>query len=156
MLAMARWLGSPIASLSYILWNIKNTGNCARLVELADTIDPPLDRDNFSKIRDSFYLLTTMNQFKIKPDLLQMREAEGLLRIVLFSKDLKTPDGASLDDNRTRAAKTLREHRKRGIVPVMISTGWFIFALGISIQSGKTSHLQSHIFSYLSFIAKGR
>lgn len=29
MLAMARWVGSPMASLSYILWNINVTGKCA-------------------------------------------------------------------------------------------------------------------------------
>ena len=29
MLAICRWVGSPMASLSYILWNIKVSGKCA-------------------------------------------------------------------------------------------------------------------------------
>jgi hypothetical protein len=29
MLALARWVGSPMSSLSYILWNISVTGKCA-------------------------------------------------------------------------------------------------------------------------------
>lgn len=28
MLALTRWIGSPMASLSYVLWNIKVTGKC--------------------------------------------------------------------------------------------------------------------------------
>lgn len=32
-LAICRWAGSPIASLSYIYWNIKVTGKCALMVD---------------------------------------------------------------------------------------------------------------------------
>ena len=32
--AIARWIGSPIASLSYILWNIKVTSRCALMVDM--------------------------------------------------------------------------------------------------------------------------
>ena len=31
--AIARWCGSPMASLSYILWNIKVSGKCAMMGE---------------------------------------------------------------------------------------------------------------------------
>lgn len=31
--ALARWIGSPMASLSYILWNIKVSGKCALMGE---------------------------------------------------------------------------------------------------------------------------
>jgi hypothetical protein len=32
--AIARWVGSPIASLSYTLWNIKITSKCALLIDM--------------------------------------------------------------------------------------------------------------------------
>ena len=32
--AIARWTGSPIASLSYVLWNIKVTSRCALMVDM--------------------------------------------------------------------------------------------------------------------------
>ena len=35
--AMARWVGSPIASLSYILWAIKISGKCTLMVDMVGT-----------------------------------------------------------------------------------------------------------------------
>ncbi|KFY86847.1 hypothetical protein V498_07360 [Pseudogymnoascus sp. VKM F-4517 (FW-2822)] len=35
LLTLCRWLGSPIASLMYILWNIKVTGRCALIVDMS-------------------------------------------------------------------------------------------------------------------------
>lgn len=32
--SIARWCGSPIASLTYILWNIKISGKCALMVSI--------------------------------------------------------------------------------------------------------------------------
>ena len=32
--ATARWVGSPVASLSYTLWNIENTSKCAMMVDM--------------------------------------------------------------------------------------------------------------------------
>jgi len=182
--SLARWLGSPMASLTYILWNIKVSGKCALLVDLAVPYDKRIhSRDtDFGKIRDSFYLLMTMNQFTMRPHVRQKKEAEGLLRVALFSKDLrllkrgKTPEGfvprASLDGQfasgegwhtditgnsppptlrfrneddlepvgsinkmRQDLAQSMRDGRKRGVVPVFISTLWFLFALALSIQS---------------------
>lgn len=98
---------------------------------------------DFAHIRDSFYILTTMNQYSMKARASLKKEAEGLLRIVLFSKDLKmhTIDGSLVEflpEARRELAGELREGRRRGAVPVFISTGWFLFSLGISIQSCKS------------------
>lgn len=182
--SMARWVGSPMASLSYILWNIKVSGKCALLVDLATDYDHQItSRDtDFASIRDSFYLLMTMNQYTMKDYVRQKKEAEGLLRIVLFSKDLRllkpghTPDGDvfrssfegtttqgpgwrpvftvngqttpdpprpdsdlesadHLNQLRQELAYDLRAKRRRGVVPVFVSTAWFCFSLGLSIQA---------------------
>lgn len=128
---------------------------------------------HFSTIRDSFYLLSVMNQYTMRTSVRRKKEAEGLLRIVLFSKDLRLlrrkPDPnqpgskdvpesedrevdensrggslrsgtqfespASLNNERQRLAKELRAWRRRAVVPVYISTAWFLFSLAISIQS---------------------
>lgn len=177
--SLARWIGSPMASLAYILWNIKVTGKCAMIVDMAvpyrdGTTDPS---SNFGKIRDSFYLLMTMNQYTMRSETRQKKEAEGLLRIVLFSKDLRllkrglkplgtlrdgffaTPgwnrnspfaleppigtvhsdedleDVGCLNQLRQEMAADMRAARRRGVVPVYISTMWFLFSLGLSIQA---------------------
>jgi hypothetical protein len=91
---------------------------------------------DFGNIRDSFYILTTINQYSIKPVASLKDEAEGLLRIVLFSKDLRlSGTNVSLRAMRQELAQTLRKRRRRSVVPVYISTLWFIFALAISIQA---------------------
>ena len=86
--SLARWVGSPMASLSYILWNIKVSGKCALLVDLSVEYNQSNTEDYLS-IRDSFYLLITMNQYTMKATVRQKKEAEGLLRIALFSKELR-------------------------------------------------------------------
>jgi hypothetical protein len=177
--SLARWIGSPMASLSYILWNIKVSGKCALLVDLAAEYGDGSNNENFLSIRDSFYLLMTMNQYTMKEHVLQKKEAEGLLRIALFSKDLRllkpgvdpdseiyraylrradpnpqlyweepgqVPIGPSrseedlesvdkLNQLRQSLASELRAKRRRGVVPVFISTLWFVFSLGLSIQA---------------------
>lgn len=61
--ALVRWTGSPVASLSYILWNIKVTSKCALMVDMATSYDEIPGRDSqFAQIRDSFYILSVMNQ----------------------------------------------------------------------------------------------
>ena len=35
--AMARWVGSPIASLSYIFWAVKISGKCTLMVDMVRT-----------------------------------------------------------------------------------------------------------------------
>ena len=63
MLMLARWLGSPIATMSYIFWNIKVTSKCAVMVDMASKYhEYPPDGSEFSMMRDSIYILSIMNQ----------------------------------------------------------------------------------------------
>ena len=64
-----------------------------------------------------------------------MIAAEKLLRIALFSDELPLTMGASLMDQRKKLAGTMRAFRKKGVIPVFVSTLWFLLALAISIQS---------------------
>ena len=68
--------------------------------------------------------------------------AEKLLRIALFSDELPMITGASLTDTqknltnrRKKLAGTIRAFRKKGVIPVFVSTLWFLLALAISIES---------------------
>ena len=64
-LALARWIGNPIASLSYVFWNIKVTGKCALMVDMALPYkDLPVRGSECAYIRDSLYILSVMNQCK--------------------------------------------------------------------------------------------
>lgn len=69
--ALARWLGNPVASLSYTLWNIKITSKCALMVDMATNYEhipglydeeAPGQLSQFAQIRDSMYILSVMNQ----------------------------------------------------------------------------------------------
>lgn len=61
--ALARWIGNPIAALSYTLWNIKVTSKCALMVDMATIYeDVPAQGSPFAQIRDSLYILSVMNQ----------------------------------------------------------------------------------------------
>ncbi|KAL6710150.1 hypothetical protein ACN47E_009941 [Coniothyrium glycines] len=136
-LAITRWVGSPIASLSYVLWNIKVSAKAALMVDMAVKYDETPDRQShFGSMRDSMYLLLVMNQYTIRPQaMLREKEAEGLLRIVLFSKDLVlTGTDKSLRRMRRILAREVREMRRRGAVPVFVSTMWFLFAFALSIS----------------------
>jgi hypothetical protein len=122
LLAITRWVGSPIASLSYVLWNIKVSAKAALIVDMAvkydDTPDPETD---FDSMRDSMYLLLVMNQYTLKPAAMSkglQKEAEGLLRITLFSKDLVLKDtNKTLRQVRRILAGEVRQMRRRGAVP---------------------------------------
>lgn len=178
--SLARWVGSPIASLAYILWNIKVSGKCAMIVDMAVPYNDRTTKDNtdFASVRDSFYILMTINQYTMRSEIRQKKEAEGLLRMALFSKDLRllkiaqyeredvqnvvavniewnstapfsgeaparpqltTDDDLEaegyLDGLRQELATEMRAARRRGVVPVFISTGWFLFSLALSIQA---------------------
>jgi hypothetical protein len=53
-LLMCRYIGSPLASLSYILWNIKVTGKCALMLDMATPFNEVPGQDtSFGGIRDS-------------------------------------------------------------------------------------------------------
>lgn len=128
--AIVRWAGSPIASLSYILWNIKIIRKCALLSDMSTSFKDYLTGRHAQDIRDSLYILSVMNQYTFKRGI-DVAEAAKLLRIALFAD---TIDNVDLSLRRRELAKALREGRKRGIVPVFITLMWFIFALAISIQ----------------------
>ena len=150
-LLLARWIGSPMATLSYILWNIKVTGKCALMIDMATKYDEYPDEDSeFSIMRDSMYILAIMNQYSADPKMPPV-EAERLLRLALFSNLLALPDcggdNNSLLRRRTDLARNLREDRKKGVVPVFVSFLWFVFSLGLSIDlaftdigSNETAH----------------
>ncbi|MCJ1428298.1 hypothetical protein MMC29_006207 [Sticta canariensis] len=137
--ALARWTGSPVASLSYILWNIKVTSKCALMVDMATMYDEVPDQDSqFAQIRDSFYILSVMNQYTIKQGMPAVA-AERLLRIALFSDSLQL---TAIEDRtrclvkrRSQLASLIRRDRKKGVVPVFICLMWFLFSLAISIQA---------------------
>jgi hypothetical protein len=137
--AISRWVGSPIASLSSVLWNIKVTAKCALMVDMSSRYAVvPGEESEFAQMRDSFYILAVMNQYAIKPRMPGL-EAEKLLRIALFSDSLKlslgSEEDASLVKKRQALAFDLRRGRRRGIVPVFVSFLWFLFSLGLSLQS---------------------
>lgn len=142
--ALVRWMGSPIASLSYILWNIKMIGKAALLSDMSTEYRThPQKDDEAADMRDSLFILSVMNQYTPKPSLEEF-QATSLLRIALFAREFPqpekkndgTPDPKSINlvERRRKLARELREGRKRGIVPVFISLLWFVFALVISIQ----------------------
>lgn len=119
--AFCRWFGSPIASLSYSLWNIRISGHAALMVDMATPYKQlPGEHTDFADIRDSFYLLMIMNQYTMKTHE-NKREAEGLLRVAMFAKDLKMRDGKqSLKEIRCDLAQALRENRRGGAVPAFL------------------------------------
>ncbi|KAL8636024.1 MAG: hypothetical protein Q9226_009300 [Calogaya cf. arnoldii] len=132
---------SPIASLSYVLWNIKVTGKCALMSDMAIGLEEYGDESSpFAQTRDALYILSVMNQYSIKRKM-PAREGEKLLRIAVLGQALQVqpPDSVpqsqpqSLVQRRQLLARSLRERRKKGVVPVFISISWFIFALSLSI-----------------------
>ncbi|KAL9047287.1 MAG: hypothetical protein Q9214_000098 [Letrouitia sp. 1 TL-2023] len=136
-LALCRWSGSPIAAMSYILWNIKITGKAALMVDMSTRYDeyPPPGSD-FSAMRDSLYILCLMNQYTPKLSLPSI-EADRLLRLTLFSNILPINGSfnkESLVKRRADLAQNFREGRKKGVVPVFISFLWFVFALALTVQ----------------------
>jgi hypothetical protein len=132
LLAITRWVGSPIASLSYVLWNIKVSAKAALMVDMAVKYDDTPDRKtDFGSMRDSMYLLLVMNQYTLKPTVMRSeKEAEGLLRIVLFSRDLVLIDtDKTLRQMRRILAREVREMRRRGAVPGTQTTFTVLYLL---------------------------
>jgi hypothetical protein len=123
-LALLRWIGSPIGSLSYIFWNIKVSGRAALMVDMATKYNErPGEKTDFSHIRDSLYILSVMNQYTINPKLRKAnKEAERFLRTALFDTHLKV-NGEELTKVREDTASNLRRSRKRGVVAIFISMG---------------------------------
>ena len=171
LLVLCRWLGSPIASMTCILWNIKVTRKCALILDMAVprghvpgykpgpvweqiksnwvrvldesvtgrrgesgktwpdlTVMSPEERREasaFAELRDTLYIICTLNQFSFdhsKPD-----EVKALLQFALFSRN------EILVRRRQKLGASLRSGRKHGVVQVLISLVWFLFALAISV-----------------------
>ena len=133
-LAIVRWLGSPIASLTYMLWNVRVNAKSAMMVDMSVPFgDYPGEDTNFHDVRDGFCILSFMNQYTIDPDL-DLGMSETLIRLALFCDEMKMVDGGpSLAQRRRQLAAFLRAGRRRGVVPVFIALMWFIFSLAISL-----------------------
>ena len=90
---------------------------------------------------DWFYADGTCFTDLINHDLVKnkatMIAAEKLLRVALFSDELPmtAESTASLTEQRKELAGTIRAFRKKGVIPVFVSTLWFLLALAISVQS---------------------
>ncbi len=133
-LAIIRWLGSPIASLSYILWNVRVTAKSSLIVDMCVPYHEFPDADSdFAEIRDSFGILSFMNQYSFDPTC-DTGAGEKLIRVALFSNEMKMTDGGpSLAQRRRTLADSLRSARRKGVVPLYITLMWFVFALAISL-----------------------
>ncbi|KAI4245830.1 MAG: hypothetical protein L6R40_002358 [Gallowayella cf. fulva] len=98
----------------------------------------PDENSEFAGMRDSLFMLSVMNQYSIKQQM-PARESERLLRVALFSHSLEVQpkDGITqpIEYRRKALAKSFREQRKKGVVPVLLSLGWFMFALALSIEA---------------------
>ncbi|KAH7076865.1 hypothetical protein BKA63DRAFT_542692 [Paraphoma chrysanthemicola] len=121
-LALTRWMGSPIASLSHMLLNIRVSAKAALMVDMA--------------MRDSLYLLLAMNLYTLRPTAaIGDRAAEALLRVVLFTKDLRLTDkDKTLRQMRRKLAREVRDLRRRGTDQVLLSTLIFSVAFALSVQ----------------------
>lgn len=144
--AFVRWLGSPLASLSAILWNIKLTGKCSMLLDLSTHYhELPSATSNFSDLRNSFIILSIMNQYEISADIKSRQDsvhAERLVRLALFAR-WTVPHPTVVDstittmDLRAKLAYDILIRRRRGVVPNVLTYLWFVFAIVISIQACK-------------------
>jgi hypothetical protein len=112
----------------------KVTAKSALLVDMATHYDlksafpGPEAEATFQQVRDSFYLLSVLNQFTFcTADKLDVDLAR-LLRFALFD-----PSAAAAAE-RKKLASTLRRQRKRGVVQVMITLFWFVVVLIISVH----------------------
>lgn len=136
--ALVRWIGSPVASICYILWNIKVIEKCAMLSDMSifslktlEDVEHAQDMRDMLDMRDSLYILSVMNQYTVKSPVNPI-EAATLLRISLFAGI--TTATLDLKARRRKLAMALREGRKRGTVPVFVSLMWFLFSLTITIE----------------------
>ena len=76
---------------------------------------------------------------------------------MLFSRDLKLKGtNKTLSQMREKFARDLRANRRKGVVPVFISTLWFLFSLGITIQAAfyeLGSNAQAHDLAMGLFVS---
>jgi hypothetical protein len=116
-------------SLTVVLWNIKLTGKCSKLLDLATAnYDLPSDGSPFSQTRDSLGIVAMMNQYSVHPDFRASDAVniERLLRVALFYNmeipDPHIPDTfTSTQALRAKLAKAILIRRRRGVVPNMLT-----------------------------------
>lgn len=139
-MSVFRWLGNPISSLTAELWNLRVASRCAKFADMAE---PAKDRQYMIRshfledckrknsdyefvaaIRDSMFILCTVNQYKMAAGPSE-RDFRILLLNALFNKKEK------FVTERSRLADMIRHDRKKGVVVLFGSIFWFIFALAI-------------------------
>ncbi|KAK6334655.1 hypothetical protein TWF718_010103 [Orbilia javanica] len=95
--------------------------------------DPDPDNATFSSVRDSFAILCVMNQYKLSSRLpISESTLRGNILSALFLDD-DTARRPGLVRYRAYVAVEIRRCRKRGVVPVLATLGWYFFALAISM-----------------------
>lgn len=133
--ATFRWSGSSIMSLKQVFCSLELNSNCCRWLDMSVNFrDYPSEDSKFGKLRDSMYLLSLLNQYNFEG---KTEEDMRILRISLFSNAPSPNEDKSLADMRFELAKVLRDTRSRGVVTALISSFWFLFGVGITIEAGK-------------------
>lgn len=100
-----------------MLLNIRASAKAALMADMAVPYDEtPGRKTEFGSMQDSLYILLAMNQYTLRPTAaIGDREAETLLQIVLFTKDLRLSDtDKTLQQMRRILAREMREVRSRG------------------------------------------
>ncbi|OAG05775.1 uncharacterized protein CC84DRAFT_1186919 [Paraphaeosphaeria sporulosa] len=99
----------------------------------------------------SFASILCNIEYKMKPVTSMAKEAEGLLRIALFSEELTLPGSRkTLSQLHAKLTNDLRSNRRRGVVPIFISTLWFLLVWQY-LDIG--SNVQAHILAMGLFLA---
>lgn len=97
----------------------------------------PTQDSMFGKMRDSLYLLSLLNQYTFDA---KTEEDVRILRIALFSDVASPNQDESLSTMRFELAKVLCDTTQRGVVVALISSFWFLFGVGITIEAGTINH----------------
>lgn len=102
-----------------MLLNMRASAKAALMIDMAVPYDStPGQATAFSGMRDSMYLLLAMNQYTVRSAAaIGKREAETLLRVVLFCEELRlVGTDVELGAMRRELAREVREVRKKGTV----------------------------------------
>lgn len=122
-------------SLKQVFCSLELNSNCCRWLDMSVKYqDYPAHDSKFGKLRDSLYLLSLLNQYNFDG---KTEEEMRILRIALFSDVPSPSQDKSLADMRFELAQVLRDTRSRGVVTALISSFWFLFGVGITIEAGK-------------------
>ena len=163
--ASCRWIGSPIASLAYILWNIEVSGKCAlfgmlelmldvvfffsltRIVDMATPYEGPLpgEDSDFSSMRDSFYILMNIHQYKMKSLISMTKEYEAACRLLVSHADIVAPgqkaycESSSLVAISSSSARTSRSAKcEKNLHAIFEQTGGKASYQSSSLQCGSS------------------